>query len=68
MMTGLDGDTAAGCRETAARLATLKPETMRIHPAIVMEGTELARRWRTGAYEPMTLEHTVNLCGFIRFF
>ncbi|MFR1474921.1 MAG: hypothetical protein ACLSB9_03870 [Hydrogeniiclostridium mannosilyticum] len=35
---------------------------MRIYPAIVMEGTELARRWRSGLYEPMSLECAVNLC------
>ena len=63
MMTGLDGDTPAGCRETAVRLAALEPETMRLYPAIVMEGTELARRWRAGMYEPMSLECAVNLCA-----
>ncbi len=63
MMTGLDGDTPVGCRETAVRLAALEPETMRIYPAIVMEGTELARRWRAGMYEPMSLECAVNLCA-----
>lgn len=62
MMTGLWGDTAAGALQTAQAFAALKPECVRIYPTIVMNGTELAQRYRSGEYLPMNLEDTVELC------
>ncbi|WP_085833657.1 elongator complex protein 3 [Clostridium merdae] len=62
MMTGLWGDTAAGALQTAQEFAKLKPDCVRIYPTIVMKGTELAQRYRTGEYLPMNLEDTVELC------
>ncbi|MDU7336949.1 MAG: radical SAM protein [Clostridium sp.] len=62
MMTGLWGDTAAGALQTAQAFAALKPDCVRIYPTIVMNGTELAKRYRSGEYHPMNLEDTVELC------
>lgn len=62
MMTGLWGDTAAGALQTAQEFAKLKPDCVRIYPTIVMNGTELAKRYRSGEYSPMNLEDTVELC------
>ncbi len=63
MMTGLPADTAAGAMETAKKLATLQPDTMRIYPTVVLEGTALADRMRRGEYVPPTLEESVALCA-----
>lgn len=69
MMTGLFGDTPAGARKTAERLAALSPDCVRIYPAIVLKGTELGRLFLSGAYLPPTLEETVELCaGLLDFF
>ncbi len=62
MMTGLYGDTDEGALKTAEELIALQPATVRIYPTIVVEGTELARLWRTGAYQAQTLEEAVPLC------
>ncbi|MEG0978701.1 MAG: radical SAM protein [Oscillospiraceae bacterium] len=63
MMTGLFGDTDKKCRQTAQKLATLKPHTMRIYPTIVLEGTKLEGLYKTGRYKPQSLEEAVVLCA-----
>lgn len=61
MMTGLYGADEQTDLETAERLAKLSPQTMRIYPTIVMEGTRLAALYRSGAYLPQTLDSAVCL-------
>lgn len=63
MMTGLPGDTPAGAEYTLSRLLALRPDTMRIYPTIVLEGTPLAEQYRAGAYLPQPLEEAVSLCA-----
>lgn len=63
MMTGLYGDTKDGAIDTARKLAVLAPDTMRIYPTIVMKKTRLEELYRAGAYVPMGLEDTVDLCA-----
>lgn len=62
MMTGLPGDTDAGAKETARRLAALYPDTVRIYPTVVLEHTLLATWYRDGTYTPQTVEQAVALC------
>ena len=63
MMTGLYGDTDDGARRTAEELAALTPDTVRIYPAVVMEGTPLADWYVEGRYTPPGLWETVALCA-----
>ncbi len=63
MMTGLYGDTDAGCVETAEKLAALSPDTMRIYPTVVLEDTPLAGLYRSGEYTAQTLGEAVSLCS-----
>ena len=63
MMTGLPGSAPEDDLYTGRMLAELQPATMRIYPTIVLEGTELAELWRTGAYVPPTLDESVQVCG-----
>ncbi len=63
MMTGLPGDTDFGARETLERLLALGPDTIRIYPTIVLEGTPLAEQYRAGRYQPPALEEAVALCA-----
>ena len=60
MMTGLWGSTPEMDLETGRRLAALRPDTLRIYPTVVIEGTELERRMRSGEYIPPSLEETVE--------
>ena len=61
MMTGLYGDSFEGTLETADKIIELKPATVRIYPAIVLEGTELSVLYKKGIYKAQTLEEAVSL-------
>ena len=63
MMTGLYGSTDALDLKTAEAFLSLRPDTVRIYPTIVMEGTPLAALYRSGAYRPQTLGEAVALCA-----
>lgn len=60
-MPGLLGDTEERIFDTAQKIAGFKPDTVRIYPTLVLEGTELAQRYRCGEYEPLTLERAVSV-------
>ncbi|WP_066459657.1 elongator complex protein 3 [Anaerotruncus rubiinfantis] len=61
MMTGLWGADDESDLTTAQRLAALGPQTVRVYPTLVMEGTRLARLYRNGYYRPQTFEGAVVL-------
>lgn len=69
MMTGLYGDSDEGAWRTARELAALGPDTVRIYPTVVLEGTRLAGLYRQGVYHPPGMEETIPLCaGLLEFF
>lgn len=69
MMTGLPADTDEKAKETARRLADLKPDTVRIYPTLVIERTLLAEWFQNGTYRPQTLEQAITLCAeLLQFF
>lgn len=63
MMTGLLGDTDEKSLKTCEDIILLKPDTVRIYPTIVLEGTYLAELYKKGEYLPQTLENAVSLCA-----
>ncbi len=63
MMTGLLGDTPEKSLSTAEDIIALKPDTVRIYPTIVLEGTCLGELYKKGAYKPQTVEEAVELCA-----
>ncbi len=63
MMTGLPGSTPESDRATARAFAALSPAEVRIYPALVLRGTDLAAWWASGQYVPQTLEDAVALCA-----
>lgn len=65
MMTGLPGDTDQMAMETAEEILALAPEGVRIYPTVVVRGTELFDRYKSGTYTPPTLTQTVQLCAQI---
>ena len=50
MMYGLYGSTEADEQETLNACIGLKPDTMRLYPTVILEGTRLAELYRKGAY------------------
>lgn len=63
MMVGLPGDTEERCMKTAQALCALKPDTVRIYPAVTLENTQMAQWYREGVYIPMDLDRCVDLCA-----
>lgn len=63
MMAGLPGEGADGALRTAEKLIALKPDTVRIYPALVLKNTDMERWFRAGEYTPLTLSEAVERCA-----
>ncbi len=61
-MTGLYQDTFSDDIYTAERIASIRPDFVRIYPTLVFNNTRLADYYREGLYKPHTLEEAVTLC------
>jgi histone acetyltransferase (RNA polymerase elongator complex component) len=62
LMPGLPGDTPAKSFNTLKRVIAAGADFVRIYPVIVLRGTELARRFQSGDYVPLTVDEGVQLC------
>ena len=62
LMAGLPGDTEGRFAETIDKAIALHPDTVRIHPTIVLRDTPLADAFREGRYKPLTLAEAVVQC------
>lgn len=63
MMTGLYGSEDADSIETAEKIVALAPDTVRIYPTVVIEGTRLHTLMQTGEFVPKGIPETVELCA-----
>lgn len=63
MMTGLYGSDFEKDIKTAESFITLKPDTVRIYPTVIMKNTALADLYTSGKYIPYSLEESVDLCA-----
>ena len=63
MMTGLYGDSDETAIKTAEKLIALSPDTARIYPTVVLEGTRLSELYKAGEYKPQTVEEASELCS-----
>lgn len=63
MMTGLYGDSDETAIKTAEKLIALSPDTVRIYPTVVLEGTRLSELYKAGEYKPQTVEEASELCA-----
>ncbi|HHU64352.1 MAG TPA: radical SAM protein [Clostridiales bacterium] len=62
MMIGLPGDNEHKSINTAWMLSMLQPHFVRIYPTLVLKGTHLAKLYRQGLYEPLSLARAVDVC------
>ncbi len=63
MMTGLYGSDKNESIETAEKIISLSPDTVRIYPTVVLEKTHLAELFEKGEYIPQTVEQAVEICS-----
>ncbi len=61
MMTGLYKSTPEKDIKTARELIALSPDTVRIYPTVILEGTELGELYKSGKYDTYTLDETIDL-------
>jgi histone acetyltransferase (RNA polymerase elongator complex component) len=62
LMPGLPGDSTEGFMKTVEKTISLKPDFVRIYPALVIKGTPLAELYRIRRYSPLSLDEAVALC------
>lgn len=65
MMTGLYGDSDEKSIVTAEKIIALAPETVRIYPTVVLEGTRLEMLYRAGEYTPQNTEAAAEICSIL---
>ena len=62
LMPGLPGDSAVTFMKTVDTVIELKPDFVRIYPALVIKDTPLEDLYRSGRYIPLSLDDAVELC------
>lgn len=65
MMTGLYKSSPQDDLETMERIIAVKPQTVRIYPTVVLEGTKLAQLYESGEYRMISFDEMVELCAKI---
>ncbi len=64
-MIGLPLATAESDLRTATLLAAMKPDFVRVHPTLVLNGTPLVRMAESGDYTVLSLDEAVERCADI---
>ena len=62
LMPGLPGDSEEKFMKTVQKVIKLHPDMVRLYPAVVIKGTELARWYKQERYSPLTLDEAVKIC------
>jgi radical SAM protein (TIGR01212 family) len=62
LIFGLPGENREMMLESVRRVASLRPEQVKIHLLHVIKGTKLAEMYYNGEYEPMTMDEYVDVC------
>ncbi|RKD24172.1 hypothetical protein BEP19_07130 [Ammoniphilus oxalaticus] len=65
LLPGLPGDTKEIAMNTAQQVVNMRPDFVRIYPALVIAGTELEWMYATKQYKPLSLEEAVDWCAQI---
>jgi hypothetical protein len=65
LIVGLPGETADDSFYSLDKVLALGVEGLKIHPLHVVKGTQLARQWKQGLYEPITEEDYVRVTAEI---
>ncbi|HHX56602.1 MAG TPA: radical SAM protein [Clostridiales bacterium] len=63
MMVGLYKSTAEFEYETMREIAKLSPETVRVYPVVVLNGTRLGELYKAGDYRLYSFDEVVEICA-----
>jgi histone acetyltransferase (RNA polymerase elongator complex component) len=65
LMPGLPGDTPTSSLASLEQVISAGADFLRIYPTVVLQGTELARRYAAGEFIPLPLDRGVSLCKLL---
>ena len=65
MMTGLYCDSDKNAIETAEKIISIKPDSVRIYPTIVLKNTDLGDLYIKQKYKPQSFDDAVNLSSLL---
>jgi len=65
MMPGLPGAGRGEALASLRKIIPLKPDILRIYPAVVLEGTGLAEMYECGSFHPLSLDEAVQVCKLL---
>jgi histone acetyltransferase (RNA polymerase elongator complex component) len=63
LMPGLPGDSVDRFSATVQKVIRIRPDMVRLYPAVVLRDTELAQWFESGAYQALALEEAVRICA-----
>ena len=63
LLPGLPGDHAGLALDSLRTALASRPAFVRIYPAVVIAGTELAALWKHGRYTPWSLDEAIETCA-----
>lgn len=63
MMVGLYGSSISDEQHTFDEIMGLCPDTLRIYPTVILEGTRLGELYKTGEYKPFDFDTVIELCA-----
>lgn len=63
LIVGLPGESAADSLISLEKVLALGTEGLKIHPLHVVKGTQLAREWKRGEYQPIAEEDYVQVAA-----
>ncbi|OGW38620.1 MAG: hypothetical protein A2X58_10085 [Nitrospirae bacterium GWC2_56_14] len=69
LMPGLPGDVAETFMTTVSAVIGMRPDVVRLYPALVIKDTPLETLYRTGQFTPLSLDEAVQWCknAFLQF-
>jgi histone acetyltransferase (RNA polymerase elongator complex component) len=62
-MVGLPGDNREKDIDTAQKVVGIRPEIVRIYPALVIKGTYLESMLKDGAFVPLSVDEAADICA-----
>lgn len=66
LILGLPGEGFAQMKQSLNRVLDLGVQGLKFHPLHVVKGTQLARQWRQGEYQPLTMDEYIMIaCSLI---
>lgn len=65
LMPGLPDDTPVIALDSLVQVVEAGADFLRIYPTVVLKGTELARRYESGEFVPLSLDRGVLLCKIL---